>query len=172
MPLKYPCNRYNIHLATLVIITLCTMMMSQSGDITPSISTTMDWWSSCQQSTTALMQCKLLPTYPTVESSCRLWIVVLAIEVNRGQFLLKWVSPHSHHFNGSMGLSPNFFVPRLTGLPPPWVFSLLEWKYFLGKLFVAFQKGASWYPFFCWFIRSCFSSFQPLGNYDHCLYWS
>jgi hypothetical protein len=35
MPLKYPCTRYNIHLATLVIINLCTVMMSQSGDITP-----------------------------------------------------------------------------------------------------------------------------------------
>jgi hypothetical protein len=34
MPLKYPCIRYNIHLATLVIISLCPMMMSQSGDIT------------------------------------------------------------------------------------------------------------------------------------------
>jgi hypothetical protein len=34
MPLKYPCTRYNIHLATLVIINICTMMMSQSGDIT------------------------------------------------------------------------------------------------------------------------------------------
>jgi hypothetical protein len=35
MPLKYPCTHYNIHLATLVIIKLCTVMMSQSGDITP-----------------------------------------------------------------------------------------------------------------------------------------
>ena len=34
MPLKYPCTRYNIHLATLVIINLCTVIMSQSGDIT------------------------------------------------------------------------------------------------------------------------------------------
>jgi hypothetical protein len=34
MPLKYPCTRYNIHLATLVIINLYTVMMSQSGDIT------------------------------------------------------------------------------------------------------------------------------------------
>jgi hypothetical protein len=34
MPLKYPCTRYNIHLATLVIISLCPVMMSQSGDIT------------------------------------------------------------------------------------------------------------------------------------------
>ena len=34
MPLKYPCTHYNIHLATLVIINLCTVMMSQSGDIT------------------------------------------------------------------------------------------------------------------------------------------
>jgi hypothetical protein len=33
-PLKYPCTRYNIHLATLVIINLYTVMMSQSGDIT------------------------------------------------------------------------------------------------------------------------------------------
>jgi hypothetical protein len=34
MPLKYPCTRYNIHLATLLIINLYTVMMSQSGDIT------------------------------------------------------------------------------------------------------------------------------------------
>jgi hypothetical protein len=34
MPLKYPCTHYNIHLATLVIISLCPVMMSQSGDIT------------------------------------------------------------------------------------------------------------------------------------------
>jgi hypothetical protein len=34
MPLKYPCIRYNIHLATPVIISLCRVMMSQSGDIT------------------------------------------------------------------------------------------------------------------------------------------
>jgi hypothetical protein len=34
MPLKYACTRYNIHLATLVIINLYTVMMSQSGDIT------------------------------------------------------------------------------------------------------------------------------------------
>jgi hypothetical protein len=32
MPLKYPCTRSSIHLATLVIINLCPMMMSQSGD--------------------------------------------------------------------------------------------------------------------------------------------
>jgi hypothetical protein len=37
MPLNNPCTRYNIHLATLVIINLCTVMMSQSGDITPFI---------------------------------------------------------------------------------------------------------------------------------------
>ena len=37
MPLKYPCTRYNIHLATLVIINLCPVMMSQSGDITDSL---------------------------------------------------------------------------------------------------------------------------------------
>jgi hypothetical protein len=36
MPLKYPCTRSSIHLATLVIINLCPVMMSQSGDITPS----------------------------------------------------------------------------------------------------------------------------------------
>jgi hypothetical protein len=36
MPLNNPCTRYNIHLATLVIINLCTVMMSQSGDITMS----------------------------------------------------------------------------------------------------------------------------------------
>ena len=34
MPLKYPCTRYSIHLAILVIINLCPVMMSQSGDIT------------------------------------------------------------------------------------------------------------------------------------------
>jgi hypothetical protein len=34
IPLKYPCTCYNIHLATLVIISLCLVMMSQSGDIT------------------------------------------------------------------------------------------------------------------------------------------
>jgi hypothetical protein len=34
MPLNNPCTRYNLHLATLVIITLCSVMMSQSGDIT------------------------------------------------------------------------------------------------------------------------------------------
>jgi hypothetical protein len=33
MPLKYPYTHYNIHLANLVIINLCTVMMSQSGDI-------------------------------------------------------------------------------------------------------------------------------------------
>jgi hypothetical protein len=34
MPLNNPCTHYNTHLATLVIINLCTVMMSQSGDIT------------------------------------------------------------------------------------------------------------------------------------------
>jgi hypothetical protein len=34
MPLKYPCTRSSTHLATLVIINLCPVMMSQSGDIT------------------------------------------------------------------------------------------------------------------------------------------
>jgi hypothetical protein len=34
MPLNNPCTRYNTPLATLVIINLCTVMMSQSGDIT------------------------------------------------------------------------------------------------------------------------------------------
>jgi hypothetical protein len=34
MPLKYPCTRSSTHLAILVIINLCPVMMSQSGDIT------------------------------------------------------------------------------------------------------------------------------------------
>jgi hypothetical protein len=34
MPLKYPCTHSSTHLATLVIINLCPVMMSQSGDIT------------------------------------------------------------------------------------------------------------------------------------------
>ena len=33
IPPKYPCTHYNIHLATLVIINLCPVLMSQSGDI-------------------------------------------------------------------------------------------------------------------------------------------
>jgi hypothetical protein len=33
MPLKYPCTHSSMHLATLVIINLCPVMMSQSGDI-------------------------------------------------------------------------------------------------------------------------------------------
>jgi hypothetical protein len=35
IPLNNPYTHYNIYLATLVIINLCTVMMSQSGDITP-----------------------------------------------------------------------------------------------------------------------------------------
>jgi hypothetical protein len=39
IPLKYPCTHYNIHLATLVIINLCPVLMSQSGDITDALAT-------------------------------------------------------------------------------------------------------------------------------------
>jgi hypothetical protein len=34
IPLNNPCTHYNVHLATLVIINLCNVMMSQCGDIT------------------------------------------------------------------------------------------------------------------------------------------
>jgi hypothetical protein len=50
MPLKYPCTRYNIHLATLVIINLCTVMMSQSGVITSAMIS----WQSRKQSSISL----------------------------------------------------------------------------------------------------------------------
>ena len=140
--------------------------------ILPSVSTTVDSWSIYRPSTAPLIWCKLLPTSPTVLAFCRLWTIVLAAKVKRGKFLLKWGSPHSQHFNDSLGLSRNFFVPKLNGLPPPCVFWLLVWKYFLGKLFVALQKGVGWYPFFRWFIQSCCLSLQDLGNFDSCLYWS
>jgi hypothetical protein len=50
IPLKYPCSRYSIHLATLVIINLCPVIVSQSGDIT------IDPW----HSTTHVLHCFIL----------------------------------------------------------------------------------------------------------------